>query len=65
MMPKERRDLAITFGSESLTHYSGVDLRHRFLSRIGCKNAVATDISLIQRNSRYTGGKCCSLSCTL
>jgi len=56
-MPKGPRNLAIAFGAESLTHYGGVYLLHRFLSRIGFKNAVATDIRLVQRNNRYSGGE--------
>ena len=57
MMPKGPRNLAIAFGAETLTHYGGVYLLHRFLSRIGFKNAVATDIRLVQRNNRYSGGE--------
>jgi len=56
-MPKGPRNLVIAFGAESLTHYGGVYLLHRFLSRIGFKNAVATDIRLVQRNNRYSGGE--------
>lgn len=55
--PKGPRNRAIAFGAESLTHYGGVYLLHRFLSRIGFKNAVATDIRLIQRHNRYSGGE--------
>jgi len=54
-MPKGPRTLVIAFGAESLTHNGGVYLLHRFLSRNGCKNAVATDIRLVQRNNRYSG----------
>ncbi len=56
-MPKGPRKLLISFGNETLTHYGGVYLLHRFLTRIGIKNAVATDIRLIQRNNRYTVGE--------
>ncbi|MGH8546745.1 MAG: IS1380 family transposase [Gammaproteobacteria bacterium] len=49
--------MAIAFGAETLTHYGGVYLRHRFLSRIGFKNAVAMDVRLVQRNNRYSVGE--------
>jgi len=56
-MPKGPRNLAIAFGAETLTHYGGVYLLHRFLSRIGFKNAVAMDVRLVQRNTRYSVGE--------
>src|SRR6266700_2050991 len=56
-MPKGPRKLIITFGNQTLTHYGGVYLLHRFLTRIGLKNAIATEIRLIQRNNRYTVGE--------
>ncbi len=56
-MPKGPRKLAIAFASGKLTHYGGVYLFHRFLTRIGFKNAVATDIRLVQRNNRYSVGE--------
>lgn len=46
-MPKGPRNLAIALGAETLTHYGGVYLLHRFLSRIGFKNAVAMDVRLV------------------
>ena len=56
-MPKRPRNLAIAFGAETLTHYGGVYLLHRFLSRIGFKNAVAMDVRLVQRNNRCSVGE--------
>src|SRR5882724_4202591 len=56
-MPKGPRKLVITFGNQTLTHYGGVYLLRRFLTRIGLKNAIATEIRLIQRNNRYTVGE--------
>lgn len=56
-MPRGPRKLDISFGSETLTHYGGVYLLHRFLSRIGFKDAVARQLSLAQRNNRYTVGE--------
>lgn len=56
-MPKGPRKLTVAFGTKSLTHYGGVYLLHRFLTRIGFKNAVATDVRLQQRNNRYTVGE--------
>jgi hypothetical protein len=56
-VPKGPRRLAISFGARSLTHYGGVYLLHRFLTRIGFKNALASDLRLIQRNNRYSVGE--------
>lgn len=56
-MPKGPRKLSICFGTESLTHYGGVYLLHRFLTRIGFKNAVAMEVRLRQRNNRYSVGE--------
>jgi hypothetical protein len=56
-MPKGLRRLVISFGASSLTHYGGVYVLHRFLTRIGFKNALASDIRLAQRNNRYSVGE--------
>src|SRR5215475_10193672 len=56
-MPKGPRKLVITFGNQTLTHYGGVYLLHRFLTRIGLKNSIATEIRFTQRNNRYTVGE--------
>src|SRR5712692_1756177 len=56
-MPKGPRKLTIAFASGKLTHYGGVYLLHRFLTRIGFKRAVATDVRLAQRNNRYSVGE--------
>jgi Transposase DDE domain group 1 len=56
-MPRGPRKLAIQFGAQSLTHYGGVYLLHRFLSQIGFKRAVAKDIRWSQRNNRYSVGE--------
>jgi DDE family transposase len=56
-MPKGPRKLAIAFGNRNLTHYGGVYLLHRFLTRIGFKNAVAMEVRLAQRNNRYSVGE--------
>src|SRR2546426_11422382 len=53
-MPKGPRKLRIAFGNQSLTHYGGIYLLHRFLTQIGFKKAVAKDVRLAQRNNRYT-----------
>lgn len=47
----------MTFGAKSLTHYGGVYLLHRFLSRIGFKQAVAMQVRVAQRNHRYSVGE--------
>jgi Transposase DDE domain group 1 len=56
-MPRGPRSVAVTFGARSLTHYGGVYLLHRFLSRIGFKHAVALQVRVIQRNHRYSIGE--------
>jgi Transposase DDE domain group 1 len=56
-MPRGPRKLAIEFGATGLTHYGGVYLLHRFLSRVGFKDAIAREIRLAQRNNRYSIGE--------
>ncbi|MDC8450729.1 MAG: hypothetical protein LV473_20590, partial [Nitrospira sp.] len=56
-MARGPRKLAIRFGATTLTHYGGVYLLHRFLSRIGFKTSLARQIRLIQRNNRYSLGE--------
>jgi hypothetical protein len=51
------RRLAVTFEAEALTHYGGIYLLHRFLSRIGFKDAVARHGAVLQRNRRYSVGE--------
>lgn len=56
-MPRGPRKLAIKFGTTTLTHYGGIYLLHRFLSKIGFKGAIARQIRLVQRNNRYSLGE--------
>jgi hypothetical protein len=56
-MARGPRTLAVTFGASNLTHYGGVYLLHRFLSRIGFKDALAVRVRLKQRNTRYSVGE--------
>jgi Transposase DDE domain group 1 len=56
-MPRGPRKLAIKFGTTTLTHYGGVYLLHRFLSRIGFKDLVARQLRVSQRNNRYSIGQ--------
>src|SRR3990167_483786 len=56
-MPRGPRKLAVQFGAASLTHYGGVYLLHRFLSRLGFKDAVARHVLVPQRNNRYSAGE--------
>jgi hypothetical protein len=56
-MARGPRKLTIKFGATTLTHYGGVYLLHRFLSRIGFKQAIARQIELVQRNNRYSVGQ--------
>jgi Transposase DDE domain group 1 len=56
-MPKGPRKLSVAFGTAALTHYGGVYLLHRFLTRIGFKHAIAQDLRLLERNNRYSTGE--------
>ena len=56
-MPRGPRKLAIKFGAATLTHYGGAYLLHRFLSRIGFKDALSTQVRATQRNNRYRVGE--------
>jgi hypothetical protein len=56
-MPKGPRELRIAFGSTTLTHYGGIYLVHRFLTRIGFKRALGQGLHLSQRNNRYSAGE--------
>ena len=56
-MARGPRKLRIAFGATTLTHYGGVYLLHRFLTRIGFKRALGQDIQLAQRNNRYSVGE--------
>lgn len=56
-MARGPRKLNIIFGAHNLTHYGGVYLLHRFLSRIGFKDAVAKQIRVRQRNHHYSIGE--------
>ena len=56
-MPWGPRKLTIKFGATTLTHYGGVYLLHRFLSRIGFKDEIARQLRVPQRNNRYSVGQ--------
>ena len=56
-MTRGPRKLRIAFGSTTLTHYGGVYLFHRFLTRSGFKRALGQDVQLAQRNNRYSVGE--------
>ena len=56
-MAKGPRKLRVSFDTPSLTHYGGVYLLHRFLTRIGLKRALAMELRIVQRNNRYSVGE--------
>lgn len=56
-MPRGPRKLVISFDERSLTHYGGAYLLHRFLTPIGFKDAVASEVRVAQRNTRYSVGQ--------
>jgi len=56
-MPRGPRQLTITFGSPSLTHYGGAYLLHRFLSRLRLRKLLTQAARFAQRNNRYSVGE--------
>jgi len=56
-MAKGPRKLRVSFDTPSLTHYGGVYLLHRFLTRIGLKHALAMELRIVRRNNRYSVGE--------
>lgn len=63
-MPRGPRTLAVSFGAKSLTHYGGVYLVHRFLSRLGFKHTEVPDdacqrrrVDLCRRSQQGEGQK--------
>src|SRR5918996_324412 len=56
-MPRGPRKLLVTFGARSLTHYGGVYLLHRFFSRLRLQRRLTREVSLPQRNHRYSVGE--------
>ena len=58
-MGKGPRNVRVEFGAQTLTHYGGVYLLHRFLTRIGLKHEIARTVRVAQRNNRYSVGEMC------
>ena len=56
-MVRGPRQLPVEFGAKKLTHYGGVYLLHRLLSRIGFKHSIAQQIRFRQRDNRYSVGE--------
>jgi hypothetical protein len=56
-MPFGPRKVSIRYGVARLTHYGGVYLLHKFFSTIGFKDALAQNVRIAQRNTRYTVGE--------
>lgn len=56
-MARGPRNLIISYSAPTLTHFGGVYLLHRFLTRIGLKNALATELRMKQRNNQYSVGE--------
>lgn len=49
----------MTFGARTLTHYGGVYLLHRWLTRLRLQKQLTRDLRVIQRNNRYSVGEMC------
>lgn len=47
------RDVEISFTAESLTHFGGLFLLHRFVQRLGLRSLLAHQVRFDQRNNRY------------
>jgi len=56
-MPKGPRKVTVTFGYNSLTHFGGTYLLHRFFSRIRLKKHLTREAGFVQRNNRYSVGE--------
>lgn len=47
------REIEISFTAESLTHFGGLFLLHRFVQRLGLRSLFAHHVRFAQRNNRY------------
>ncbi len=47
------RQVRISFTAESLTHFGGLFLLHRFVQRVGLRSLLAHQVRFHQRNNRY------------
>jgi hypothetical protein len=56
-VPRGPWNLAIRFGTATLTHYGDVYPAYRFPSRMGFRAAIAREVRWAQRNNRYTVGE--------
>ncbi len=56
-MPRGPRNVNLRFDARTLTSFRSVYLLHRFFSRLGLKDALATGVRLPQRNNRYSVGE--------
>lgn len=53
-MPFGPRKLRYAFSGQTLTHFGGVYLLHRFLSRLGIQRLLAQKVRFPQRNNSYS-----------
>ena len=47
------REVEISFAGQSLTHFGGLFLLHRFVQRLGLRALLADRVRFEQRNNRY------------
>jgi hypothetical protein len=47
------REVKISFAGQSLTHFGGLFLLHRFVQRLGLRSLLADRVRFEQRNNRY------------
>ncbi len=55
-MAKGSRNVRISFSADTLTHFGGVYLLHRFFTRLGLRQALTKTVQFPQRNARYSIG---------
>lgn len=53
-MPKTHKNVRISFGGESLTHFGGLYLLQQFFQAIKFRSLLTNSVRFVQRNTRYT-----------
>jgi hypothetical protein len=56
-MARGPKNLRLTFGARTLTHFGGLVLLHRFVHRIGLRTLLGQRVWFPQRNHRYSIGE--------
>jgi hypothetical protein len=56
-MPRGPKNLRVSFAGQSLTHFGGLILLHRFVQRLGFRTMLGRRVWFRQRNNRYSIGE--------